>query len=72
MQTNLKSIYVWGIEKSMKSFGNGARAEVYVQWKNGGAHVFVAEQIGNATVFIAPQSGSTFPMKFQKNQQDDL
>ena len=46
------------IEKAMKSYGDGSRAEVYVQWKNGGAHVFVAEQVRGKTVFIDPQSGN--------------
>lgn len=42
----------------MQSFGDGARAEVYVHWKKGGAHVFVAEQVGDTTVFIDPQTGA--------------
>ena len=45
------------IETAMAKFGNGARAEVYVNWKNGGAHVFVAEQSQGKTLFLDPQSG---------------
>lgn len=47
------------IQKQMKAWGDGARAEVYVAWKGGGsAHVFVAEQVDGKTVFIDPQPGS--------------
>lgn len=47
------------IEEAMKRFGDGARAEVYIQWQGkNDAHVFVAEQIGGKTVFIDPQNGN--------------
>lgn len=47
------------IEKVMKRFGDGARAEVYIQWQGkSDAHVFIAEQVEGGTVFIDPQNGS--------------
>ncbi len=46
------------IEKLMKEWGEGARAEVGVTWKGANSgHVFVAENIGGKVVFIDPQSG---------------
>lgn len=47
------------LEKYMSAFGNGARAEVRVSWKNanGIGHVFVAEQRNGKTVYYDPQSG---------------
>jgi hypothetical protein len=48
----------------MDSYGDNARAEVYVWWApdhttgaERGAHVFVAERIGGKTRFIDPQNG---------------
>lgn len=46
------------IENAMAGWGDGARAEVYVNWKNGGAHVFIAEQVNGQTRFLDPQSGA--------------
>lgn len=46
------------LEAMMKTWGDGARAEVYVAWENGGAHVFVAEQANGKTYFFDPQTGS--------------
>ena len=45
------------IEQAMATWGDGARAEVYVAWKTGGAHVFIAEQRNGKTVFLDPQKG---------------
>lgn len=46
------------IERLMKEWGDGARAEVGVTWKGANSgHVFVAENIGGKIVFIDPQSG---------------
>lgn len=48
------------IKSEMKSYGDGARAVVRVEWAAadfGNAHVFIAEQIGGKTIFIDPQSG---------------
>lgn len=46
-------------ERIMRSWGDGARAEIRVAWKrrNGNGHVFFAEQEGDRTVFICPQTG---------------
>lgn len=44
------------IEKAMQLWGDGARAEVYIDRKDSG-HVFVAEQCGGKTVFRDPQTG---------------
>ena len=48
------------IEKQMKAWGNGARAEVYVKWKgrDSGAHVFVAENYNGVIKYICPQTGN--------------
>lgn len=43
------------VENLMRSWGDGARAEVYVQWKLGSAHVFMAENHGGVISFIDPQ-----------------
>lgn len=48
------------IKEAMKKFGDGARAEVYVEWNEApglAPHVFIAEQINGETVFIDPQNG---------------
>lgn len=47
------------LEKYMSAFGEGARAEVRVSWKNanGVGHVFVAEQKNGRTEYYDPQSG---------------
>ena len=46
------------IRKAMAEWKDGARCEIYVQWKKGGAHVFVAEQVNGETRFYDPQKGS--------------
>lgn len=49
-----------GVIRRMKDWGDGARAEVYVKWKDQPwAHVFVAENIDGKVVFRDPQSGFT-------------
>lgn len=51
-----------GCDKLLKSWGDGARAEVYVIWpkkRGGGAHVFAAENIGGEIRYMDPQSGRT-------------
>lgn len=46
------------IEKNMAEWGDGARAQVVVQWKNtNSGHTFCAEQIDGKTVFYDPQTG---------------
>lgn len=46
------------IEKKMQDWGDGARAQVVVVWKNTNAgHTFVAERVNGKTVFIDPQNG---------------
>lgn len=48
------------IKAQMAAWGDGARAEVSVVWKDGfNGHVFVAEQRDGKTVFLDPQSGDT-------------
>lgn len=51
-----------GCDKLLKSWGDGARAEVYVIWpkkRGGGAHVFAAENVGGEIRYMDPQSGRT-------------
>lgn len=46
------------IEKKMQEWGDGARAQVVVVWKNTKAgHTFVAERINGKTIYIDPQNG---------------
>lgn len=45
------------IISQMSDFGPGARAEIYVDWKGGGAHVFIAENVDGKIQFMDPQSG---------------
>jgi len=47
------------IEREMKKWGDGARAQIVVTWKNtNSGHTFVAEQIDGKTVYLDPQTGS--------------
>jgi SPP1 gp7 family putative phage head morphogenesis protein len=46
------------IKAQMAAWGDGARAEVSVVWKDDKGHVFVAEQRNGTTVFLDPQSGN--------------
>ena len=48
------------IERLMRSWGSGARAEVYVAWqgRDSGAHVFIAENDNGVIKYICPQSGN--------------
>ena len=52
------------VEAMMKSWGDGARGEVYVQWKAGSAHVFMAENHGGVISYIDPQSNSTDVVRY--------
>ena len=51
------------IESKMDSWGDGARAIVYVQWKDGGTHVFNIENVNGVTVAYDAQSGSKANLK---------
>ena len=43
----------------MAIWGDGARAQIVVMWKNSNTgHTFIAEQIDGRTHFIDPQTGS--------------
>lgn len=45
------------IEKRMEKWGDGARAEIVVNWKGGSGHAFVAERVNGKTIFYDPQTG---------------
>lgn len=46
------------ISETMSSYGDGARAVVYVVWKGArSAHVFMSEQQNGKTVYMDPQTG---------------
>ena len=46
------------IEAKMAEWGDGARAQIVVKWKNAPVgHVFIAEQKNGTTIFIDPQNG---------------
>lgn len=45
------------IKTMMAGWGEGARAQVTVCWKNTNlGHTFIAEQVGGKTIFVDPQS----------------
>ncbi len=48
------------IEAKMKEYGNGARAVVGVQWKNGGGHVFNIERQNGKTHYVDSQIGARY------------
>lgn len=49
------------IESKMKEYGNGSRAIVGVQWKNGGGgHVFNIERQGGKTYYVDAQIGAKY------------
>ena len=58
IEENLSGNGKEAIVTKMQKGGNGARAEVYVSWIEGGAHVFVAENRSGAIIFLDPQSGN--------------
>lgn len=43
--------------KHLEDWGDGARAEVYIQWYAGEAHVFAGQNIGGSIHFYDPQTG---------------
>lgn len=53
------------IERNMRQWGDGARAQVVVVWKNtNSGHTFVAEQVNGKTIYVDPQTGSTDVAKY--------
>lgn len=46
------------ILRRMSQWGDGAVAEVKVQWNASSAHVFVAEQVNGVVRFVDPQTGN--------------
>lgn len=47
------------IESNMAQWGDGARAQIVVEWKGiNSGHTFIAEQIAGETRYFDPQSGS--------------
>lgn len=46
------------IEDTMRSWGDGARAQVIVMWTETQGHTFIAEQRDGVTHYIDPQSGN--------------
>lgn len=52
------------INAKMASYGDGSRAVIGVQWKNGsGGHVFIAERKNGTTYLIDPQVGGRYSSK---------
>lgn len=47
----------------IKAWGPGSRAEIYVQWKRGGAHVFMAENDGGSLKVFCPQSNRAYNLR---------
>lgn len=59
---------VTDIEKNMAKWGDGARAQIVVVWKNGSmGHTFVAEQVNGKTRYYDPQDPSRDASQFFKN-----
>lgn len=56
---NAKAVQA-NVEAKMKEFGNGSRAVVGVQWKNGGGHVFNVERKGGKTHYVDAQIGAKY------------
>ena len=56
------------IQKQMENWGDGARAQIVVVWKNGmSGHTFVAEQVNGKTMFYDPQDPKRDASSFFKN-----
>lgn len=61
------------IQVQMARWGDGARAEVSITWKDKGTgHVFVAEQHNGTTVFLDPQSGDTDCSRYFNNAKKGM
>lgn len=59
------------IEKKMEEWGDGARAQVVVVWKNTNAgHTFVAERVDGKTIYVDPQSGNKDVKSYFSRVQD--
>lgn len=52
------------IRMKMSTWGDGARAEVFLAWPNGSGHVFVAEQRNGETIFVDPQNPAADASKY--------
>lgn len=60
------------VQNSMAKWGDGARAQVVVVWKNtNSGHTFSAEQVDGKTRFYDPQSGSSDVIRYFKNVEPD-
>lgn len=55
------------IEKAMSDYGNGSRAVLQVQWRNGGAHVFNVERRNGSTVYIDAQINKQYNAVYLMN-----
>ncbi len=51
------------IEAKMKEYGDGARAIVKIQWKNGDGHVFNVERKNGKTHYVDAQIGAKYDPK---------
>lgn len=51
------------IESKMKNYGDGSRAIVKIQWKNGEGHVFNVERKGGKTHYVDAQIGAKYDPK---------
>ena len=62
------------IQTKMKEWGDGARAQVVVIWKNtSSGHTFFAEQVGEETRFYDPQTGEAdVAYYFQMAESDSV
>ncbi len=60
------------IENQMAKWGDGARAQITVKWKNtNSGHTFMAEQVDGKTIFYDPQTGKMDVSKYFNNVEMD-
>ena len=58
------------IRRNMQKWGDGARAQVVVVWKNSNSgHTFCAEQVNGKTIFYDPQTGKADVSNYFKRVQ---
>jgi hypothetical protein len=56
----------------VKSWPDGGRGFVMVQWARDGGHIFVAANVGGQAKFYEPQGGQEFKVRDFRDVEDDL
>lgn len=60
------------VKQKMLEWGEGARGEVYVTWKNGVSHVFVAENVGGNVILRDPQTALPIDVAFIETSMTEI